>query len=101
MDGRDIGTVVFPNADLKLFMTADPQIRAERRYNELISKGEKVKMEEIYDNLAKRDLQDTTRKESPLIQAQDAIILDNSNINESQQLEFALKHLKLYSINFL
>ncbi|WP_395803372.1 (d)CMP kinase [Daejeonella sp.] len=95
MDGRDIGTVVFPNADLKLFMTADPQIRAERRYNELISKGETVKMEEIYDNLAKRDLQDTTRKESPLIQAQDAIILDNSDINESQQLEFALGHIKL------
>lgn len=93
MDGRDIGTVVFPDADLKLFMTADPQIRAERRYKELINKGEKVNIEEIYDNLAHRDLQDTTRKESPLIQAEDAIILDNSTITEEQQLEFVLKHI--------
>jgi cytidylate kinase len=93
MDGRDIGTVVFPNADLKLFMTADPQIRAERRYNELISKGERVNMEEIFENLAKRDHQDTTRKESPLIQADDAVVLDNSYINETEQLEFALGYI--------
>lgn len=93
MDGRDIGTVVFPNADLKLFMTADPKIRAERRFNELIGKGEKVNMQEIYDNLAQRDLQDTTRKESPLIKAEDAIVLDNSYINESQQLEFAMGYI--------
>ena len=66
MDGRDIGTVVFPNADLKLFMTADPQIRAERRYNELISKGEKVNMEDVFENLAKRDYQDTTRERKVL-----------------------------------
>jgi CMP/dCMP kinase len=95
MDGRDIGTVVFPDADLKLFMTADPQIRAERRYNELINKGEQVNMQEIYDNLAQRDLQDTTRKESPLVKAEDAIILDNSSITEAEQLAFALSHLKL------
>lgn len=95
MDGRDIGTVVFPDADLKLFMTADPQIRAERRYNELINKGENVNLQEIYDNLAQRDLQDTTRKESPLIQAEDAIIIDNSSITEAEQLTFALGHLKL------
>lgn len=93
MDGRDIGTVVFPNADLKLFMTADPQIRAERRYNELIGKGEKVVMEEIFENLAKRDHQDTTREESPLIQADDAVVLDNSYIDETQQLEFALGYI--------
>jgi cytidylate kinase len=95
MDGRDIGTVVFPDADLKLFMTADPQIRAERRYAELISKGEEVKIEEIFENLAKRDYQDTTRKESPLLQAQDAIVLDNSTINEAQQLEFTLEQIRL------
>jgi cytidylate kinase len=94
MDGRDIGTVVFPNADLKLFMTADPQIRAERRYNELISKGENVNMEEIFENLAKRDYQDTTREESPLIQAEDAVVLDNSYIDEKQQLEFAIGYIK-------
>ena len=94
MDGRDIGTVVFPNADLKLFMTADPQIRAERRYNELISKGEKVNMEDIFENLTKRDYQDTTRVESPLIQAEDAVVLDNSHIDETQQLEFAMGYIK-------
>ena len=94
MDGRDIGTVVFPNADLKLFMTADPQIRAERRYNELISKDEKVNMEDIFENLAKRDFQDTTREESPWIQAEDAVVLDNSHIDETEQLEFALGYIK-------
>lgn len=95
MDGRDIGTVVFPDADLKLFMTADPQIRAERRYTELLSKGEEVNIEAIFENLAKRDYQDTTRKESPLLQAQDAVVLDNSTINEAQQLEFALEQIRL------
>lgn len=94
MDGRDIGTVVFPDADLKLFMTADPEIRAARRYDELIAKGENVKMEEIFDNLAFRDHQDTTRAESPLIQAPDAVVLDNSHINQEEQLEFVLSHLK-------
>lgn len=92
MDGRDIGTVVFPDATLKFFMTADPQIRAERRYKELINKGEKVSLEEIYANLALRDHQDTTREESPLIQAADAIVLDNSNIDQEMQLEFALSY---------
>lgn len=94
MDGRDIGTVVFPDADLKLFMTADPHIRAERRYNELISKGEKVNIDEIFENLAKRDHQDTTREESPLIQAEDAVVLDNSYIDEAQQLDFAMGYIK-------
>ena len=94
MDGRDIGTVVFPDATLKFFMTADPQIRAERRYKELINKGEKVSLEEIYANLALRDYQDTTREESPLIQAKDAIVLDNSNIDQEKQLEFALSYIR-------
>ena len=94
MDGRDIGTVVFPDATLKFFMTADPQIRAERRYKELINKGEKVSLEEIYANLALRDYQDTTREESPLIQAKDAIVLDNSNIDQEMQLEFALSYIR-------
>src|SRR5690606_28960825 len=78
MDGRDIGTVVFPNADLKLFMTADPDIRAARRFKELQAKGEDASLEEIFDNLAHRDFLDTTRKESPLIRAEDAVILDNT-----------------------
>ena len=94
MDGRDIGTIVFPDADLKLFMTADPKIRAERRYQELLAKGEKISYEQIYQNLELRDKQDTTRKESPLIQAPDAVILDNSSINQEQQLEFALNYIK-------
>lgn len=93
MDGRDIGTVVFPDADIKLFMTADPKIRAERRYKELIEKGDDVTLEEIFNNLAHRDYLDTTREESPLTRAEDAIILDNTSINEEQQLEFSLEHI--------
>lgn len=98
MDGRDIGTTVFPNAQVKLFMTADPKIRAERRYNELISKGEKVSLEEIFDNLAHRDFLDTTREESPLIRAEDAIILDNTNLTEEQQLNFAIEKIKPFLV---
>ena len=94
MDGRDIGTTVFPNAQVKLFMTADPKIRAERRYKELLSKGEKVELEEIFENLAHRDYLDTTREESPLVRADDAIILDNTNLSEEQQLDFALEKIK-------
>ena len=93
MDGRDIGTVVFPDADLKLFMTADPKIRAERRYNELMLKGEEVTMEEVFDNIAHRDYLDTTRKESPLVRADDAIILDNTTMDQAEQLDFALEHI--------
>lgn len=93
MDGRDIGTVVFPDADLKLFMTADPKIRAERRFKELMLKGEDVTMEEVFDNLAHRDYLDTTREESPLVRADDAIILDNTTIDQNEQLEFALEHI--------
>lgn len=90
MDGRDIGTVVFPDADLKLFMTADPKVRAERRFKELMLKGEEVTMEEVFDNIAHRDYLDTTREESPLVRADDAIILDNTTIDQAEQLDFAL-----------
>lgn len=93
MDGRDIGTAVFPDAHIKIFMTADPNIRAERRYKELISNGENVSLEEVFENLAHRDYQDTTRKESPLVRAQDAIILDNTNMSEEEQLGFALEQV--------
>lgn len=93
MDGRDIGTVVFPDANLKLFMTADPKIRAERRFKELMLKGEDVTMEEVFENIAHRDYMDTTREESPLIRAEDAIILDNTTIDQNEQLDFALEHI--------
>jgi cytidylate kinase len=94
MDGRDIGTTVFPNAELKFFMTADPKVRAERRYKELTSKGEKITLEEVFENIAHRDYQDTTRKESPLIRAEDAIILDNTDLTEEQQLAFSLEKVR-------
>lgn len=94
MDGRDIGTTVFPDAQIKIFMTADPKIRAERRFRELLTKGENISLEEVFENLAHRDYQDTTREESPLVRAEDAIILDNTNLTEEQQLEFALAKVK-------
>ena len=90
MDGRDIGTVVFPHAQLKLFMTADPLIRAKRRHFELQAKGSDVTLEAIFDNLAHRDYLDTTRAESPLTRAEDAIILDNTNLTPDEQLAFAI-----------
>lgn len=91
MDGRDIGTTVFPDADLKIFMTADPLVRANRRFAELTAKGEQVTLDEIIENLAHRDHIDSTREESPLRQAEDAIVLDNSNLTQDQQLEFVLQ----------
>ena len=81
LDGRDIGTVVFPNADVKIFLVADTKERANRRYKELISKGENVKIEEIYENILKRDKIDSTRKESPLKKADDAIEVDTTSKN--------------------
>jgi cytidylate kinase len=91
MDGRDIGTAVFEDAQVKFFMTADPKIRAERRFNELKSKGDQsTSLEEVFENLAHRDYADTTRKESPLVRADDAIILDNTELTEEDQLNFAL-----------
>jgi len=90
MDGRDIGTVVFPGAELKIFMTADPEIRAMRRYLELSLKGVPVTMEEIRENIASRDHMDQNREESPLRQAADAIVLDNSHLTPEEQLQWAL-----------
>lgn len=91
MDGRDIGTTVFEDAQVKFFMTADPKIRAERRFKELQSKGDtETTLEEVFENLAHRDYADTTRAESPLTRADDAIILDNTELTETEQLDFAL-----------
>lgn len=90
MDGRDIGTTVFPDAQVKFFMTADPKIRAERRYKELQPNNPDITLEDVFDNLAHRDYLDTTRAESPLTRAVDAIILDNTNLTPEQQLQFAL-----------
>ena len=81
LDGRDIGTVVFPNADVKIFLIADAKERANRRYKELVSKGENVKIEEIYENILKRDKIDSTRKESPIKKANDAIEVDTTSKN--------------------
>lgn len=91
MDGRDIGTVVFPTAELKLFLTADSNIRTQRRFDEMQAKGDVTSFEAIAENLAHRDHLDKTRKESPLIQAKDAIVLDNSYMNQEEQLAFVVK----------
>ena len=98
MDGRDIGTVVFPDAQVKIFMTADPKIRAERRFKELASKNLDITLEDVFENLAHRDYQDTTRKESPLMRADDAIILDNTDLTPEEQLEFALSKVKPFIV---
>ena len=90
MEGRDIGSVVFPNAELKLFITASQEIRAQRRFFELKSKGIEAKIETISSNLAERDLMDSSRKESPLIQVADAIVIDNSKLTREEQLDFVL-----------
>lgn len=86
MDGRDIGTVVFPNAELKLFMTADPVIRAKRRLKELTCKGENVSFEDVFENLKNRDYIDQNREDSPLKKADDAIVIDNSYLSKEEQL---------------
>lgn len=91
MDGRDIGTVVFPDADLKLFMTASTEKRAERRYNELKERGNNVKYEDVLENVKQRDYLDTTREDSPLVKAEDAIEIDNSDMNLEEQFEKVLK----------
>jgi cytidylate kinase len=91
MDGRDIGSFVFPDAELKLFMTADVDIRTQRRVDELNSKGQHVEFDEVKFNLQKRDYDDTHRKESPLTKAKDAIVLDNSDLSREEQLEYVLK----------
>ena len=88
MDGRDIGTVVFPDAELKIFMTADAKVRAERRYAELTAKGDKVSFDEILENVVSRDKADMTRAISPLQKADDAIVLDNSYMTVGEQMEW-------------
>lgn len=89
LDGRDIGTIVFPDAELKLFMTASPRIRAQRRFHELMAKGENVSFDEVYQNVLQRDLIDTTRKVAPLIQAPDAVVIDNSDMSREEQFNLA------------
>jgi CMP/dCMP kinase len=93
MDGRDIGTVVFPEAELKIFMTAQPDVRAQRRFDELIAKGETISYEEIRANIIERDRYDETREESPLRKAEDAIILDNSFMTREEQLKWVLSRI--------
>ena len=102
MDGRDIGTVVFPEAELKLFMTASTEIRAKRRFKELLGKGENVSFDDILENVKSRDYIDSTRKDSPLIKANDAIEIDNSELTLEQQfntvLSLAKEKIKLANI---
>ena len=94
MDGRDIGTVVFPDAELKIFMTASPEIRAQRRYLELKEKGEEVAFDEILNNVEERDSIDSTRETSPLKKAEDALVLDNSFLSREEQLQWSLEKAK-------
>jgi cytidylate kinase len=94
MDGRDIGTVVFPDAELKIFMTADPDVRVLRRYDEMLLTNPNVTLEEVKHNLELRDYIDSNREESPLRQAHDAIVLNNSNMSREEQLEEVLEWVK-------
>ena len=91
LDGRDIGTVVFPNAEMKIFMTADPEVRARRRYDELLAKGDSVSLEEIRANIVARDKADMTRAISPLRQADDAVVLDNSHMTVEEQMTWFME----------
>lgn len=95
MDGRDIGSVVFPKAELKLFVTADPEIRVQRRLFEMQAKGIATTVEEVRENLAERDHLDSTRTESPLIQVADALVLDNSQLSKEEQLDWVLAKVNL------
>lgn len=94
MDGRDIGTVVFPNAELKLFMAASPETRAQRRFDELTQKGESVTYEAVLENVQQRDHIDSNREDSPLIQAVDAVAIDNSHLSKEEQFELVLGLVK-------
>ena len=91
MDGRDIGTVVFPDAELKLFMTASSKTRAQRRFDELVEKGQHITFEDVLQNVEERDYIDTHREDSPLVKAVDAIEVDNSSLNKKEQFELVLK----------
>ena len=100
MDGRDIGTVVFPNAEMKVFVTADATIRAQRRFDELRSKGNtETTFDEVLENLKSRDHMDQTRAESPLIKADDAILLDNSHMTIDEQMQWLLEKFKQITTN--
>lgn len=94
MDGRDIGTVVFPEAELKIFMTASAQTRTQRRFDELTAKGEQVDFDEVYENITSRDYKDSTRADSPLTKAKDARVLDNTNLTQSQQYKIVMDWIK-------
>ena len=100
MDGRDIGTVVFPDADLKIYLTASPEVRAQRRYDELKAKGETVNYDDVLVNVKERDFRDSNRAESPLYKASDAIEIDNSNLSLEEQRELlkTLFHQKAFKI---
>ena len=91
MDGRDIGTVVFPEAELKIFLTASPETRAKRRYKEMSDTGRNISYESVLENVSQRDLMDTTRKDSPLVKAEDAVEIDNSHMNVQQTFDTALE----------
>jgi cytidylate kinase len=91
MDGRDIGTVVFPDAELKIYMTADAMVRAERRYKELTAKGDNVTLEDVYENVVSRDKADMSRAISPLRKADDAIVLDNSHMSVEEQMSWFME----------
>jgi cytidylate kinase len=95
MDGRDIGTIVFPNAELKLFMTASAQTRAERRYQELIERGDQVEYKDVLENVQERDYIDSNREDSPLTKADDAIEIDNSNLTLDEQFNKILRLAKM------
>jgi cytidylate kinase len=94
MDGRDIGTTVFPNAEMKVFVTASAEVRAQRRYDELIARGDDAKFQDILDNVLQRDHIDQTREISPLKQADDAILLDNSDMTREEQMERLMEIFK-------
>ena len=94
MDGRDIGSVVFPNADLKLFLTASDDVRAKRRYDELIYEWYEINYKDIFNNIISRDKKDSKRKDSPLIIPKDAVVIDNSKMNITDQLNFIIKLMK-------
>ena len=94
MDGRDIGTVVFPDAELKLFMTASSKTRAQRRFDELVEKGQHITFEDVLQNVEERDYIDTHREDSPLVKADDAIEIDNSSLSKKEQFEIVLQLVK-------
>jgi cytidylate kinase len=90
MDGRDIGTVVLPTAELKVFMTADVEVRAQRRFLQLKNNGVDISLDDVRENITQRDFQDTTRAADPLVKAWDAVVLDNSNLTEEEQFSFLM-----------